>query len=206
MKKRLTFYFLFCSFIGFTNISYAQDTTQVVDNSLSGQYQGILLKSKTLNGYKLVRPDRITSLWKSFNDTLSIERSKLQKAEADLAAQKQSSLELQNNLGNQTKSLAESNSKVDSIEVVGMSIAKGTYNMVMWGIVLLLVLTLTFLFVQSANNRKEAHYRIKLYEELSGEFQSYKVKANEKEKKLARELQDERNKLDDLKSGNSGLN
>jgi hypothetical protein len=37
-----------------------------------------------------------------------------------------------------------------------------------------------------------------LYNELDEEYKAYKVKSNEKEKKLARELQTERNKLDEL--------
>jgi hypothetical protein len=54
--------------------------------------------------------------------------------------------------------------------------------------------------LRSAKHIHEAKYRSSLYEEISQEYQSYKTKANDKEKKLARELQDERNKLDELKN------
>ena len=45
-----------------------------------------------------------------------------------------------------------------------------------------------------------AKYRTELYDEISNEYQSYKSRTNEKEKKLARELQDERNKLEEYKT------
>jgi len=51
---------------------------------------------------------------------------------------------------------------------------------------------------RSGANTREAKYRTQLYNELEEEYKNYKVKANEKEKKLARELQTERNRLDDL--------
>ncbi|MNR57583.1 hypothetical protein D3C85_1783930 [compost metagenome] len=51
---------------------------------------------------------------------------------------------------------------------------------------------------RSAKNIKEAKHRTQLYNEVADEYQGYKSKAVEKERKLARELQDERNKLDEL--------
>jgi len=59
---------------------------------------------------------------------------------------------------------------------------------------------LAIIILRSAKHIHEAKYRSTLYDEISQEYQNYKVKANDKEKKLARELQDERNKLDELKN------
>ena len=51
---------------------------------------------------------------------------------------------------------------------------------------------------RSAAYRREAKHRTELYSELEEEYKTFKTKANDKEKKLARELQTERNKLDEL--------
>jgi hypothetical protein len=59
-------------------------------------------------------------------------------------------------------------------------------------------LTALVVIARSGSFRREARYRTQLYNELEEEFKTYKTKANDKEKKLARELQTERNKLDDL--------
>jgi hypothetical protein len=85
------------------------------------------------------------------------------------------------------------------ISVFGLFyMAKSTYNLVMWGLVVAFAITALIVISQSGGHRREARYRIKLFSELEDEFKAYKTKANDKEKKLARELQTERNKLDDL--------
>ncbi|NNU34318.1 hypothetical protein HK413_09460 [Mucilaginibacter sp. S1162] len=68
----------------------------------------------------------------------------------------------------------------------------------MWGLVLIVGAIAGVVLARSGGARKEAAYRTTLYNELEEEFKTYKAKANEKEKKLARELQTERNKLDEL--------
>ena len=58
---------------------------------------------------------------------------------------------------------------------------------------------LAIVICQSGKYRKAATYRTQLYQEVADEFQAHKVKAKDKEMKLARELQDERNKWDDAR-------
>ncbi|RYZ97360.1 MAG: hypothetical protein EOP47_21845 [Sphingobacteriaceae bacterium] len=94
--------------------------------------------------------------------------------------------------------ISASNTKMDEIKLLGIPFTKTTYNLLMWGLVIGFGLALAIVITTTTRFKHEAKYRIKLYEELSEEFQAYKAKANEKEKKLARELQTERNKLDEL--------
>ena len=68
----------------------------------------------------------------------------------------------------------------------------------MWGLVVFFGVIAFAVIARSAGYRREATYRTQLYTELEEEFKTFKTKANDKEKKLARELQTERNKLDDL--------
>ena len=68
----------------------------------------------------------------------------------------------------------------------------------MWGLVILFGALAILVFTRIGSYKHEAMYRTTLYSELEEEFKAYKVKANDKEKKLARELQTERNKVDEL--------
>ena len=77
-----------------------------------------------------------------------------------------------------------------------MDMPKSTYNLIMWGLVVIFGAAAVFVIMRSGIYNREAKYRVKLYNELEEEYRNYKSKANEKEKKLARELQTERNKLD----------
>ncbi len=177
----------------------AQKDSLPSDPSLKGQYQNILSKSKNLNGFKVINPARLNTFWKNVNDTLRSERRQLPALKKQIAGQQETIAELKVQLNEKETALNNSNQKLDEISFLGMSFSKGTYNTMVWTIILVLAFALVIIIIRSAKLLHEARYRSSLYEEISAEYQSYKVKANEKEKKLARELQDERNKLDELK-------
>ncbi|RAJ30533.1 hypothetical protein [Pedobacter cryoconitis] len=189
------------------NLSFMQTNAQVklpvdsvkADPSLRGQYELMLAKSKTVSTYKLINPYRLSSFYKSVTDSIRKERNTYKTANAKVAEQAKTITELNNQIKGNENSLATSNSKVNEINFLGISFAKGTYNTIVWTLIIVLALGFAFVTIRSAKNTHEAKYRTGLYEEISQEYQAYKVKANEKEKKLARELQDERNKLDEYR-------
>jgi hypothetical protein len=164
----------------------------VVDNSLTGQYNAILK-----NTYRY-QQDPIVNFHKNYMDTLNSERHKLRDAESKLAIQAKTIASLQGDVSSKDQSLSESESKADTVSFLGIPFSKAMYNVIMWGLVLILGGSLAAVIYLSTSSRREAAYRIKLFDDLSTEFQAYKIKSNEKEKKLARELQTERNKLDEL--------
>ncbi len=75
---------------------------------------------------------------------------------------------------------------------------KGSYNMIMLSLIAGLTVALVIVILTTAKHKHEAKHRTELYEEIEEDYRNFKIKANEKEKKLARELQTERNKLDEL--------
>ena len=123
----------------------------------------------------------------------------LKDAKIKLTAQLKTIDSLKTDTAGKSKPVAETASKSsDTIDVMGMDIPKSTYNIVMGGLVIGLALALLIVIITTAKHRHEARYRSTLYDELDEEYKTFKAKANEKEKKLARELQTERNKLDEL--------
>jgi Skp family chaperone for outer membrane proteins len=169
-----------------------EDTLLMRDKSISGQYKYLLTKV-----YHMQEPF-VTSFYKNMRDTINADRKKLQEAEAKLAAATKTTTDLQSNVSEKEKSLEQSNARVNSVNFLGVYIDKGVYNLIMWGLVIALGLTAAIVIYRSGSYSREARYRISLYNELEEEFKTYKAKANEKEKKLARELQTERNKVDEL--------
>jgi hypothetical protein len=184
-----------------TGAANAQDTLLSTDHSLSGQYKDLLQKSKRNDqGFEIINPERLQSFHKNVTDSLNSNRQKLAEAQSKLKNQNAAINSLNAGLKTKEENLTKSENMINTIGFLGIQINKSTYNMVMWGVVLLLAAILAFTLFQSVSYRKEARYRIKLFEDLSEEFQAYKVKANDKEKKLARELQTEKNRLDELTS------
>jgi len=162
------------------------------DKSINGQYQFILSKV-----YHYQQP-MITAFYRSVQDTLRSQRQNVASLQNKLSAQTKNLAALQTDVSSKEESLNATSAQVNSISFLGMSVAKATYNTIMWGLVIVLgILAATVIFL-SGSARREAHYRTKLYNELEEEYKGYKTKANEKEKKLSRDLQTVRNKLEEI--------
>ncbi len=164
----------------------------ITDKSLYGQYQYLLTK---VYGYQ--RP-MVAAFYKNITDSLVIQKRKVRELSASLASQNKTVKDLQTDVDSKKESLDESASKADSISLLGIAMSKSTYNTLMWGLVIAFGAVAAIVIVQSGSNRREARYRTKLYDDLDTEYKTYKTKANEKEKKLARELQTVRNKLEEI--------
>jgi hypothetical protein len=175
-----------------TNAQAVKPADVPADKSLNGQYQYLLTKV-----YYYQQPI-IGAFHKSIMDTLELARKALKDAKATAALQTKTIDSLQASEKANGESLSASNARVNSISMFGLKLDKTTYNLAMWGLVLLFGVIAVVVIARSGANTREARYRTQLYNELDEEYKTYKTKANEKEKKLARELQTERNKLDDL--------
>jgi hypothetical protein len=162
-------------------------TTQV-DKSLNGQYQYLLTKV-----YNYQQP-LVSALWKNVVDSLNANRRKILDLQGKAAVQTKTIADLQAD----AKTKDDLTAQADEISLLGISLSKSTYNSVMWGLVIILAAIAGIVIARSGKFRHDANYRTGLYNELEEEYKAYKIKANDKEKKLARELQTERNKVDEL--------
>jgi hypothetical protein len=169
-------------------LSTAAVTPVVTDKSLNGQYQYLLTKV-----YNYQQPF-IAAFWKNVRDSLNGSRQQLKAANEKLAASSQSVSQLKSDVSASQNELSDA----DSVDFFGISFSKNGYSTMMWSLVAVLGGLAAIVIFRSGSARSEATYRTKLYADLEEEFKTYKAKANEKEKKLARELQTERNKVDEL--------
>ncbi|MHB8208853.1 hypothetical protein [Mucilaginibacter sp.] len=170
----------------------AEKPAAPADNSLNGQYQYLLTKV-----YFYQQP-LLNAFHKSITDTLALARKNLKASQNSVAVANKTIDSLQASIKANTQSLNESNEKVNEVSFIGVPVTKGTYNLIMWGLVILFGAVAAIVIARSGASTREAKYRTQLYNELDEEYRVYKAKAVEKEKKMARELQTERNKLDEL--------
>jgi len=167
-------------------------SAEPVDNSLKGQYQYLLTK---VYGYQ---QPLLNAFHKSITDTLTQARKGLKASQSELVVANKTIDSLQSSIKANTQSLNESNEKVNQVSLIGIPLTKTTYNLIMWGLVIIFGAVAAIVIARSGASMREAKYRTQLYSELEEEYRVYKAKAVEKEKKMARELQTERNKLDEL--------
>ncbi|MDQ8006623.1 MAG: hypothetical protein REI64_17600 [Pedobacter sp.] len=179
--------------------TYYRDTVKNTDPSLNGQYRFMLSRTRTsADGYKMVAGYRLDQLWKSVSDTLRKERAEKKNIQQKLTEQDKTISYLKTEISGKEASLTENTNKVNEIRFLGIPFEKGTYNIMVWSVIGVLAVALIIVIARSAKNITEAKHRTQLYNEVAEEYQAFKAKSVEKERKLARELQDERNKLDEL--------
>ncbi|MBE7176418.1 MAG: hypothetical protein INR69_08455 [Mucilaginibacter polytrichastri] len=176
----------------------ATEAPKVYPKNLGGQYQEMIDKSNNFQGYKVVKIERLASFRKNVMDTIAREKQHIAELQAKLNSQTGSLSQMKASLGSKDQQLEATKADADQISFIGIPMNKSSYSTLMWGALLVLVIALAVVIFQSTGYRREAKYRIKLFDELSEEYRLFKTKSNDKEKKLARELQDERNKLEEL--------
>ncbi len=180
-------------------VYFSRDSIKNTDPSLNGQYKFILSRTRTsAEGYKLISPNRLTLLWKNVTDTLRKERAERKNLQEKLSEKEKTITYLKTELSGKDESLNDRDDKLNEIKFLGIAFDKGTYNLIVWSVIGILAIALIVVIATAGKKIIEAKHRIQLYDEISEEYQTFKSKTVEKERKFARELQDERNKLDDL--------
>lgn len=181
--------------------SFVKDSIRNTDNTLAGQYKFMLSRSKIApDGFKLVNPNRLDNLIKNFSDSLNKERNANAEIAKQFAESKKTITYLETEMANKEKSLLEKNTRLNEISVFGFGFDKTNYSITLFTLIFGLIAALIFVIIRSAKSVLEAKTKTEMYDELTKEHQNYKAKANEKERKLARELQDERNKLEEFRN------
>ncbi|MEH6408618.1 MAG: hypothetical protein V7767_15180, partial [Leeuwenhoekiella sp.] len=118
---------------------------------------------------------------RGLNDKLQTQKTELSKLNASLS-------DTQNTLDTTRE-------EKDSINFLGIQMTKGGYKSLMWGIVAVLGLALFFFIYKYKGSNYQTQEANKKFNEVELEYDEYRKKALEKEQKMGRLLQDERNKI-----------
>ena len=169
-------------------------SAQESSNTLEDQFTDVIDNSNRYQDYKVVKIYKLNALRTSVLDSISALEGRLQSASDTISSKdgKISSLSLE--LDKTKLDLAESRKKEDGISLFGMLLNKGTYNMIMWSLVALLLLVLGLNIVRfnrSNSVTRSAHTKLTEVEE---EYEDYRQRMLEREQQLRRKLQDEINK------------
>ncbi|MFV8226641.1 hypothetical protein [Christiangramia aquimixticola] len=172
----------------------AQIDSLETETPVQDEFTSLIKQSNNYQGYKVVDYDKLIELRNTTRNyitelkeeiivqknTVDQQNDEIEKLKADLAATR-------DELERVTK-------EKDALMFLGMPFSKGGYKGMMWGIVGILVVILLILFFRYKSSHaatKEARQKL---DETEKEFDTYRTKALEKEQRLGRMLQDERNK------------
>ena len=179
------------------HVSFSQaDPDGLKENpSLQERFLYMKSKSQSYGAYKVVKESVMDGVWKIANDTIAAKEASIKTAQANinkLKAELDKSLEAYKA---KEKSMEEIMHASTHINVIGIDFNKGTFittvAVIVAGLLVMLGLVIGRMKLQ-ANSLAERNLAVSA---LTHEFDEYKHRAMERQTKLSRELQDERNKL-----------
>jgi len=185
----------------------AQNTIALENKPHTVQERYYLMKTKaeTYQDYKVIKESILDGVWKIVNDSLN-------KREKQLTGNQIKIDSLQSNLA---RAQAEVKSKNDSmadivfssthIKVLGKNFSKSSFLVISFVAFIALGLVIFLLLARMREMQKLVNENKLVVNSVNNEFEEYKHKAMEKQVKLARELQTERNKLSELVSQNNPI-
>lgn len=188
MMNRYFFIFICVFVLGFSG--YSQEGSDPIEDD----FNELIETSNDYQGYKVVNYEALTRLRDRTVAHIDELRNEITAQENEANNQTERIEELEAELEATQNDLDRVNAEKDAITFLGMPFSKGSYMALMWGIVGVLVLGLLFFIYKYKNSNattKEARENLR---ETEKEFDAYRSKALEKEQRLGRLLQDERNK------------
>lgn len=185
--------FLTLFILSITLSTFSQETT-TEDTTLKGQFDKIYRTSTNYQVYKVISREKYLKLKQNVLD--SLEKTKMLTVEKEnlLNKEKESVKKTQELLSKTKLDLDLANQKENSISLFGLQLKKITYNLILCGSIVALLIGLIFFifkFLKSNILTKEAQDNLLFVEQ---EFDQHRKKSLEREQKLRRQLQDEINK------------
>ena len=145
--------------------------------------------------YKVIERTKLDRYRVQLTDTVTTLKTEITTLNKHIGDQTSEIASLNTNLTNTKTSLENTNLEKDSMNFFGSLMSKGSYQTMMLSIIGVLFLGLLLFIFRFKNSNSLTYEAKRKLEELELDFDDYKRKALEKEQKLGRQLQDERNKL-----------
>jgi len=166
------------------------DTKILESGSLSEQFDFIYKNSNFYRGVHVIKDEWLNKYQSHVIDSVN-------KIKTELTIEKQKLTTLSNEnkaLNSEVANNEEVINKKDSISLLGLPLDKGTYQMIVWSLILGLGAALGYFIYKYKNSHILTKNAILRYEELETELNESRSKSLEREQALNRKLFDEQKK------------
>lgn len=163
--------------------------------TLDSQFEYLLKESNNYQQYKVVPRDWMDKIRTNVTDSLRSIHNELSNLKTQIQDQQQEISSLEMELADTKSELEETQSAKNSMAFAGaVPMEKSVYRVLIWSIIgILLLLLIVFIYRFNKSNKVTKQYRNDL-DEVQREMELQKKRSLEREQKISRELQDERNK------------
>ena len=194
MKNYFYFFLLLLTNVALSQEPNPESNSASINGTLANQFDYVIQKSNNFQEYKVVKRDYLMLLKKNSIDSVGRFKNELVSLKSQFSNHASIVAQLKDTLKATNEELTTLKTAQDNVSLFGSPISKTNYNIVMWGIVIVLFLILIVFLFQLKSAKAIAHEVKNNVEKIEEEFEDYKHKALEKEQKLGRQLQDEINK------------
>ncbi|MEQ1586925.1 MAG: hypothetical protein ABL895_13645 [Cyclobacteriaceae bacterium] len=177
---------------------FAQPAIKAIEDkdlNLKERYEVMKSGSQTYEDYKVIKEFILDGFWKITIDSISKQHAMIKDANSEIAVLKNEILKIQNDLKAHQASVDEITFESNHISVLGIPFGKGTFIFLSAAVIAGLALALFVMLGRMKILNSGMKEKTLIAHTLTQEFEEYKRKALEKQTKLSRELQNERNKI-----------
>lgn len=189
---------IFCCLISM-HITYGQSGQNEIlttpDQTVKERFQLMKTKSQTYQDYKVIKEYVLDGVLKIIQDSLQAKDNALRSVKADVNRLKEELNQVNLVLKQKDQSMAEIVHASTHITVIGIDFQKKSFLTLVVLLLVALLLVVAFFAARLKMFHTVMREKSELLDIVSKEYEDYKRKALEKQTKLSRELQDERNKL-----------
>ena len=200
MKTIKLLAFLTLSISNISIINAQTSTTQSInEGSIDDQFNYVLRKSGNFRGtngqmYEAVSRRMLLDLQLHTSDSLKTLQAKLDTSKSTINQQLSEISSLKANLINTQLDLDQTTLEKNNMSLLGVSMSKTSYNILMWSLITALLTLLIIFIVRFKNSNAVTKAAKKSLLEIEDEYEEHRRTALEREQKVRRQLQDELNK------------
>lgn len=185
---------------GFAQQPTAADALKPDSQTLRERYNLMKNRSEVYQDYNVIRRNILDGMWNIVEDSLAARQAAINQANAEISRLNQALEEKAAALQAKEDSMKDIEHASTHITVLGMDFTKSFFSGLVAVLLLLAGFAVGVIVYYMKIMRRELAEKEDLVNTTSQEFEEYRRKAMEKQTKLSRELQDERNKLQELGS------
>lgn len=192
------------SLLSFGSVSYAQTESSSENpssrsaNTLNKQFLELKDKANNYQDYKVIKHNQLNDFWKGVMDTVTSYKKEIVIAQKQIDSQKAELNQIKQELKSTQQEVHKNDYASARISVLGIQMLKENYIFLNFGIILILLVMVAVAFFSYHKSKRIAHEKVTEFDSVQQELSSYKQRLRERETIMGRELQTERNKVDEL--------
>jgi hypothetical protein len=179
----------------------SQTSTIALENkphALQERYYLMKTNSETYQDYKVIKESILDGVWKITTDSLGKREKQLADALLKIDTLQNKLVRAKTELKTKTDSMADVVFAGSHIKFLGKDFSKGLFLAITCIVFATLTAVILLLLARMREMQKFVNESKLIVTSINNEFEEYKHKAMEKQIKLARDLQTERNKLSEM--------